>query len=195
MVGLWFILCFFFGCLKKFQLAVLKLKIQNFHLWSFVLEAKSLINIRDPDKASRQKALDCKWTDMEAFQNENHDDDNIIMSTNIYIYTYIYIYLEPHFQPFINRCLVISNHFLCKDWESSNWNNHLYIYKRHEFSTFLCTTFLTRSSEPTRGLEAGNCGSCKSSSSCTWSLGQKAMKLWGRWWSIDLWYQNRTFTT
>ena len=28
-------------------------------------------------------------------------------------------------QPFINRCLVISNHFLCKDWESSNWNNHL----------------------------------------------------------------------
>ena len=23
-------------------------------------------------------------------------------------------------QPFINRCLVISNHFLCKDWESSN---------------------------------------------------------------------------
>ena len=23
-------------------------------------------------------------------------------------------------QPFINGCLVISNHFLCKDWESSN---------------------------------------------------------------------------
>ena len=25
-------------------------------------------------------------------------------------------YLEPQGQPFINRCLVISNHFLCKDW-------------------------------------------------------------------------------
>ncbi len=33
--------------------------------------------------------------------------------------------LEPQGQPFINGCLVISNHFLCKDWESSNWNNHL----------------------------------------------------------------------
>ena len=27
-------------------------------------------------------------------------------------------------QPFINGCLVISNHFPCKDFESSNWNNH-----------------------------------------------------------------------
>ena len=32
---------------------------------------------------------------------------------------------NPKANHFINRCLVISNHFLCKDWESSNWNNHL----------------------------------------------------------------------
>ena len=25
-------------------------------------------------------------------------------------------FLEPHFQPFIHRCLVMPNHFLCKDW-------------------------------------------------------------------------------
>ena len=27
-------------------------------------------------------------------------------------------------QPVFNGCLVISNHFLCTDLESSNWNNH-----------------------------------------------------------------------
>ena len=32
----------------------------------------------------------------------------------------IYIVLEPQGQPVKNGCLVISNHFLCKDWESSN---------------------------------------------------------------------------
>ncbi len=29
-------------------------------------------------------------------------------------------------QPFINGCLVISNHFLCKDWESSHGNGAIY---------------------------------------------------------------------
>ncbi len=38
-----------------------------------------------------------------------------------------YLFLEPQGQPVENGWMemVISNHFLCKDWESSNWNNHL----------------------------------------------------------------------
>ena len=48
--------------------------------------------------------------------------------------------------PFLG-CLVISNHFLCKDWESSNWNNiykwlalgfqvYLYMFKLWNFGGF-----------------------------------------------------------
>ncbi len=37
----------------------------------------------------------------------------------------IFIFTWNPKQPVFNGCLVISNHFLCKDWESSNWNNHL----------------------------------------------------------------------
>ena len=33
-------------------------------------------------------------------------------------------YLAPLTQPIFNGCLVISNHFLCNDLESSNWNQH-----------------------------------------------------------------------
>ena len=42
-----------------------------------------------------------------------------ILETPIYIYTW-YPKLAV-----LNGCLVISNHFLYKDLESSNWNNHL----------------------------------------------------------------------
>lgn len=58
MVGLWplsGIVLFLFGCWKKLELAALKRKIQNFHVWRFDLESKGLINIRDPDKSRRQK--------------------------------------------------------------------------------------------------------------------------------------------
>ena len=36
---------------------------------------------------------------------------------------FIHLPGTPHNHP-LNGCLVISNHFLCKDLESSNWNNH-----------------------------------------------------------------------
>ena len=41
-----------------------------------------------------------------------------------YKYIYIlYIYMGPQNYQYKSGCLVISNHFPCKDLESSNWNN------------------------------------------------------------------------
>ena len=46
------------------------------------------------------------------------------------------IILEPQGQPVFNGCLVISNHFLCKDWESSNWWPTIYKWLALEFQIY-----------------------------------------------------------